>query len=586
MNVKLVIWDLDETFWKGTLSEGNVEKNEENIKIVKELVNRGIMNSIVSKNDFNQAMAVLKDWEVADYFVFPQITWEPKGKKVSDLLKVMKLRESNAVFIDDNTSNLHEVKYYNPDIITVLAKNFSFDMLANVEYQGKDDYSHSRLLQYQILEKRTQFESKYSSNEDFLRASNIKLSICKDCLNEKDRILELIQRTNQLNYTKDRLQQTELIALLKNKEYDCRYLCVKDDFGSYGIVGFYALRENMLEHFLFSCRIMGFGIENYIYKKLGYPDIKINGTVAVELRRDMNIDWIVEEEQSDNTCSGYETNCHQKSILMIGGCDLEQASFYLESEYTIKKEFSTVIGANEIRTSDSCQLLNAIDLSKDIQNELCENIPFMDKSVTFATDLFRGIHNIVIYSVVDDYIRGIYKHNIKGYSIGYGGYYDQEEFIARYSEKELSYLFKNFTFVGREDITEFKQNIIRIIESMNNVELLILINGIDMDVSDWIGKDRCNRNKEMNAVVDSIVSEYENVKLLDMRKIVIDRNDLAGNDNRHFKRGVYYKMALEITNIINDFYKENNISTNNRQLTDIKKMISHIIDKCYRFIKK
>lgn len=46
-NVKLVIWDLDDTFWRGTLSEGSVERIESNILIVRALIDRGIMCSIV-----------------------------------------------------------------------------------------------------------------------------------------------------------------------------------------------------------------------------------------------------------------------------------------------------------------------------------------------------------------------------------------------------------------------------------------------------------------------------------------------------------------------------------------------------------
>ena len=32
--IKLVIWDLDETFWKGTLSEEGIEVIEKNILII------------------------------------------------------------------------------------------------------------------------------------------------------------------------------------------------------------------------------------------------------------------------------------------------------------------------------------------------------------------------------------------------------------------------------------------------------------------------------------------------------------------------------------------------------------------------
>ena len=50
--IKLVIWDLDETFWKGTLSEGSVVVPDENAQLVKDLTDCGIINSISSKNGY------------------------------------------------------------------------------------------------------------------------------------------------------------------------------------------------------------------------------------------------------------------------------------------------------------------------------------------------------------------------------------------------------------------------------------------------------------------------------------------------------------------------------------------------------
>ncbi len=57
--VKLVIWDLDETFWKGTLAEEGITPIARNGEIVRELSRRGIINSISSKNDPEQAKARL-----------------------------------------------------------------------------------------------------------------------------------------------------------------------------------------------------------------------------------------------------------------------------------------------------------------------------------------------------------------------------------------------------------------------------------------------------------------------------------------------------------------------------------------------
>ena len=49
--IKLVIWDLDNTFWDGVISEGTVTNPK--TQILQQLVDRGIVNSICSRNDFS-----------------------------------------------------------------------------------------------------------------------------------------------------------------------------------------------------------------------------------------------------------------------------------------------------------------------------------------------------------------------------------------------------------------------------------------------------------------------------------------------------------------------------------------------------
>ena len=69
--IRLVIWDLDETFWSGTLSEGIITPIDFNLNLVKELTDRGIVNSISSKNNFMDAKIELEKLSAWKYFVFP-----------------------------------------------------------------------------------------------------------------------------------------------------------------------------------------------------------------------------------------------------------------------------------------------------------------------------------------------------------------------------------------------------------------------------------------------------------------------------------------------------------------------------------
>ena len=73
--IKLVIWDLDETFWSGTLSEGEVQTPEQNIELIKRLTDVGIVNSICSKNEMNSVKKELKEIGDLDYFVFISVNW-------------------------------------------------------------------------------------------------------------------------------------------------------------------------------------------------------------------------------------------------------------------------------------------------------------------------------------------------------------------------------------------------------------------------------------------------------------------------------------------------------------------------------
>ena len=151
--VKLIIWDLDDTFWKGTLSEGTIEYDRQNHETVIALARRGIMSAICSKNNYGDVRWRLVQQGIWDYFVFPKIAWQPKGAMVAELIADMHLRPENVLFIDDNPLNLNEALFYCPGLQTsspeILPGLLSLDVCA-----GKPDGELTRLQQYKLLEKK------------------------------------------------------------------------------------------------------------------------------------------------------------------------------------------------------------------------------------------------------------------------------------------------------------------------------------------------------------------------------------------------------------------------------------------------
>src|SRR5436305_9573748 len=150
--VKLVIWDLDDTFWRGTLTEGGIQAVPENCKIVRALSRRGIVNSICSKNDHEQAKAALKEIGIWKHFVFPTLSFSPKGKAVAEVIENAGLRAENVLFIDDNITNLEEVKYFSPGIMTELPEAVLGELLSHEHCAGKPDLEPTRLNQYRLLQ--------------------------------------------------------------------------------------------------------------------------------------------------------------------------------------------------------------------------------------------------------------------------------------------------------------------------------------------------------------------------------------------------------------------------------------------------
>ncbi|WP_158507593.1 HAD-IIIC family phosphatase [Tanticharoenia sakaeratensis] len=340
--VRLVIWDLDETFWKGTLSEEGISDYiSENHDIIVTLAERGIMSSICSKNDFEQVKDILEEKELWDYFIFPSINWESKGPRVKEIIELVQLRPASIMFIDDNPGNRGEVARYCPDV-QIENEHFVEKMLDDPRFAGKEDFDLSRLNQYKVLEKKSSDKQNTGNdNSSFLRQSGIVVEIEHNVEGNIERAVELINRTNQLNFTKNRLPEDhqQAIAELKKQITDLPYartvglVKVKDNYGDYGICGFYLCEQIhewfVLKHFCFSCRILGMGVEHWLYNKIGRPYLHIEGEVLSNPLDDTEVDWI-NNAASDTGQNDFATAISKvNNIYIRGGCDLDAVGHYL-----------------------------------------------------------------------------------------------------------------------------------------------------------------------------------------------------------------------------------------------------------------
>ena len=77
-----------------------------------------------------------------------------------------------------------------------------------------------------------------------------------------ERIEDMVNRTNQLNFTKSRVPEGSMRHHIVDPANYTVSVFVWDKYGFYGLVGFASVnRRRTLSHFLFSCRTMNMGIE-------------------------------------------------------------------------------------------------------------------------------------------------------------------------------------------------------------------------------------------------------------------------------------------------------------------------------------
>lgn len=118
-HVKIAVWDLDNTLWKGTLIEDglqNVMLRAETVAVVRELDRRGIVNSILSKNYPDEAMEVLRHFGLEEMFVFPHIGWGEKGAYMKELVKDFNVDPTTFAFVNDQKFERDHVIAANPGV--------------------------------------------------------------------------------------------------------------------------------------------------------------------------------------------------------------------------------------------------------------------------------------------------------------------------------------------------------------------------------------------------------------------------------------------------------------------------------------
>ncbi|ASU58188.1 HAD-IIIC family phosphatase [Nocardiopsis dassonvillei] len=290
--VKCLVWDLDNTLWKGTLSEDDrVWLPEEIREIVAELDSRGILQSIASKNDFAPAWERLEELGIAEYFVLPRIGWGPKSASVAAVADRLRFAQGTIAFIDDQPTERAEVSHHLPEVRCYAAEDaLKLPGLAEFSPDRVTVDSAQRRRMYQANFRREAEQAEFKGpDEEFLRTLDIAMDIGRAGDEEISRVEELTLRTSQMNATGVHYPDSALRELMDDPDHEVLTVTMRDRFGPHGAVGVVLLKRLPglwnLKLLATSCRVVSFGAGAAILGWLSDQAARAGVHIAADFRR-------------------------------------------------------------------------------------------------------------------------------------------------------------------------------------------------------------------------------------------------------------------------------------------------------------
>jgi FkbH-like protein len=265
--VKCLVWDLDGTLWDGTLLEDRDVTLRPGVRnIVAGLDDRGILQSIASRNDANQAYQKLEQLKLRQYFLYPQINWNTKTASIKTIAESLNIGIDSVAFIDDQAFERDEVKFSLPEVLTIDAVDLG-SLLTMPALKPRFVTADSRRRRHMYLGEidRTAAEAQFTgSSEEFLATLNMVFIISPASEDDLQRAEELTVRTNQLNATGYTYSYEELDQFRRSRDHDLLICSLEDRYGSYGNIGLALVKRDpagwLIRLLLMSCRVMSRGV--------------------------------------------------------------------------------------------------------------------------------------------------------------------------------------------------------------------------------------------------------------------------------------------------------------------------------------
>lgn len=290
---KGVVSDLDNTLWGGIIGEAGpegVELGDETPtgmayarfqEYLAMLSRRGILLTVASKNEEATAAAGFAREDAPlnrDDFLCFEAHWQPKSGSVARIVESLNIGADSLVFVDDNPAEREEVRRALPmvetpavaqpeDSIRLLDRGGYFE----VSSLSADDVKRGDM--YRQNAQRAAQQNAFDNYGDYLKSLDMRAEIGPFRPDQLERVTQLINKTNQFNFTTRRYTAEEVRACAGDGE-NCVTLAgrLTDKFGDNGLTTALIARKNGseldIELWVMSCRIFKRNMEHAVFDAL------------------------------------------------------------------------------------------------------------------------------------------------------------------------------------------------------------------------------------------------------------------------------------------------------------------------------
>ena len=287
---KAIIFDCDNTLWKGVLGEEGFDGIEmssstrdgaifSEIQSIALAINKqGILIGLCSKNNPADVDEVIKshpDMQLRDeHITIKKVNWSDKVTNLREIAGELNIGLDSLVFVDDSSFEVNFIKEQIPEITVLQVPDRLYDypkmfrensgLFYNLSYTEEDK---QKIEMYKQQVQRETVKKEYADIEGYLSSMGLKLTIFEDDNSIIPRMSQMTQKTNQFNLTTKRYTEGNIKNFISTDNSKVFAFSVSDKFGDSGVTGLNIININddsqiaEIDTLLMSCRVIGRNIE-------------------------------------------------------------------------------------------------------------------------------------------------------------------------------------------------------------------------------------------------------------------------------------------------------------------------------------